>query len=74
LSNEPKNRQLQAIRIEAAVNICIQHPNLYPTIRDRKYIYNDAKERICAELLMVLMKQEPCIKKILSFYYKREGR
>ena len=68
---EPKNRNLQAARIEIAVQICIQHPNLFPKLQRHEYIYNDEKEKLCAEVLMSLMAQEPCIRKILSFYYKR---
>ena len=68
-----KRRELQAARIEIAINICVLHPNLYPTIRNRQYIYNDDKDKLCAQILLSLMKQEPCIKRILEYYYKREG-
>jgi hypothetical protein len=68
---EPKNRQLQAARINIAVQICILHPNVFPKIRYHNYMYNDEKEKLCAEVLISLMAQEPCIRKILSFHYKR---
>ena len=67
-----KSRKLQAARIETAVNICVLHPNLYPTIRNRQYVYNGDSEKLCAQILLSLMKQEPCIRKILEFYYKRQ--
>ena len=70
--SEQKRRELRAVRVEMAVQICIQHPNLYPTIRDRQYVYNDDGERLCAYVLVELMRHEPCVKHILDFYYRRE--
>ena len=71
---EPKSRELRAVRIEVAVQICIQHPNLYPKIMSKIPVFISQKERCAADVLREMMRQEPCIKHILDFYYKRMGR
>jgi hypothetical protein len=68
---EPKNRELQAVRIEVAMNLCITYPTIYDMIKTHKFVFKSDKERVACELLMYMMRYEPCIKNILSFYYKR---
>ena len=68
---EPKNRKLQAARIEIAVQICISNPLVYPKIWSNCPYYKDDRERLQAEMLKSLMRQEPSIKHILDFHYKR---
>jgi len=71
---EPKNRELQAVRIKIAVNICVQYPNLYPKLMSKNPVFIADKEYVAARVLKEMMRLEPCIKNILSFYYKRESR
>jgi hypothetical protein len=68
---EPKNRELQAVRIEVAINLCIKYPNLGQVVSWKYYVPRSEDERLAKLLLINLMNLEPCIKKILSFYYKR---
>jgi hypothetical protein len=68
---EPKGRELQAVRIEVAVNICITYPALYKKIFSKTPLWNNEKEKCAGEVLKAMLKAEPCIKNILSFYYKR---
>ena len=68
---EPKSRNLQAARIEIAVQICIRYPNIYNMIKTHEFVFKSDKERVACEVLMSLMRYEPCIKHILDFYYKR---
>ena len=71
---EPKNRELQAVRIEVALKMCIEQPSLFWKAQTKFPVYSDIKERLKIDILRELMRQEPCIKNILSFYYKREAR
>jgi hypothetical protein len=71
---EPKNRELQAVRIEVAVNICVSFPELYPKLMSKNPVFIADKEYVAACVLKEMMRLEPCIKNILSFYYKREAR
>ena len=68
---EPKSRELQAVRIEIAVNICLSFPSLYPKLMSRTPVFISQKERCAADVLREMMRQEPCIKHILDFHYKR---
>jgi len=68
---EPKSRELQAVRIEIAVQICIQHPNLYPKLMSKNPVFIADKEYVAACVLKEMMRLEPCIKHILDFHYKR---
>jgi len=71
---EPKNRELQAVRIEVAINICIKYPTLYNRMKDKNIVYKSEEEMVACKVLDSLMCLEPCIRNILSFYYKREAR
>jgi len=68
---ESKNRELQAVRIEIAISICIKFPNLYNKIYGKSKAPITDYESYAADILVGLCESEPCIKKILSFYYKR---
>ena len=68
---EPKGRELQAVRIEVAIDICIKFPNLYNKIYGKSKAPISDYETYAADILVGLCELEPCIKKILSFYYKR---
>lgn len=68
---EPKSRELQAVRIEIAVNLCMSYPRIYQMIKTHQFYFKSDKERVACEVLMALMRYEPCIKHILDFYYKR---
>lgn len=68
---EPKGRELQAVRIEIAVNICMKFPNLYPKIFGKSKVPITDYESAAAEILAMLCELEPCIKHILDFHYKR---
>jgi len=68
---EPKNRELQAVRIEVAISICIKFPNLYNKIYGKSKAPISDYESYAADILVGLIETEPCIKNILSFYYKR---
>ena len=71
---EPKNRELQALRIETAIQICIKFPSLYNKIYGKSRAPISDYESLAADILVGLCELEPCIKNILSFYYKREAR
>ena len=71
---EPKNRELQAMRIDIALKICINHPQVLEALMSDKPKYLDSKDTVAFSLVKIMMKAEPCIKNILSFYYKREAR
>jgi len=71
---EPKNRELRAVRIEVAISICIKFPNLYNKIYGKSKAPISDYESYAADILVGLCESEPCIKNILSFYYKREKR
>jgi hypothetical protein len=71
---EPKNRELQAARIEIAIQICLSFPQLYPKCMGMKKGYMSDKEYVAACVLGELMKLEPSIKHILDFHYKRMVR
>jgi len=71
---EPKSRELQAVRIEVAINICIKYPTLYNKIQSGNLIYKSNDEMVACHVLLEMLRLEPCIKNILSFYYKRELR
>jgi uncharacterized Rmd1/YagE family protein len=71
---EPKSRELRAVRIEVALKMCIDQPSLFWKAQTKFPVYSDVKEKLKIEVLRGLMRQEPCIKNILSFYYKRESR
>jgi hypothetical protein len=71
---EPKSRELQAMRIDIALNICINHPQVLEALMGDKPKYLDVKDAVALSLVRIMMKAEPCIKNILSFYYKRELR
>ena len=72
--SEVKRRELQAVRIEVAVQICIKFPSLYPKIYGKSRTPITDYESAAADILVGLIKLEPSIKHILDFYYKREGR
>jgi hypothetical protein len=71
---EPKNRNLQAVRIEIAVQICQSFPALYSKVNSLQPHFISDKERCAAETLIKLMSLEPSIRHILDFYYKRMER
>jgi len=71
---EPKNRELQAVRIDIAIRICIEHPQVLEALMSDKPKYLEPKDAVALSLVRIMMKAEPCIKNILSFYYKRELR
>lgn len=66
--------ELRTIRIEIAVGICVKFPNLYPKIFGQSRAPISDYESSVAEILAMLVKCEPCLKKILDFYYKRQVR
>jgi len=72
--SEPKSRELRAVRIEVAITMCIQNPSLYANLLEQEKHFNPTRETLHVKILRELMRLEPCIKNILSFYYKREPR
>jgi hypothetical protein len=68
---ESKNRELQAVRIELAVQICLSYPTLYPRMKSRNLVYKSDKEMVACKVLDNLIHLEPSIKHILDFHYKR---
>jgi len=71
---EPKNRELQAVRIEVAISICIKFPNLYNKIYGKSKAPISDYESFAADILVGLCELEPSIKHKLDFYLKRESR
>lgn len=72
--NETKHRELQAVRTEVAVKICVSYPSLYRKIFSKTPIYSNEKERCAADVLKAMLRLEPSVKHILDFHYKREMR
>ena len=66
--------ELRAIRVECAVSICLKCPSLYNKIYGKSRVPISDRESYAADILVGLIRQEPCIKYILDFYYKREMR
>jgi hypothetical protein len=69
-----KERCLKAARIEVAINICLRFPTLYPRMLRNETVLRDDAEHIAENVLLGLLKLEPCVKHILDFYYRREQR
>lgn len=71
-SKEARSQDLQAARIDIAVQICLSFPQLYPKLKSKKPLFISQKERCAADVLGEMLRQEPSIRHILDFYYKRE--
>ena len=64
------DRELLAVRMEVAVGICNQFPNLYSDIKKGKLPLDGSAEESAADVLGVIILLHPIIGKVLEAYYK----
>lgn len=69
---ELNERELKAVRIEVAIEMCIRSPSLYQNTLEQMKHFNLSRETVAVKILRELMRLEPSIGHILEFYYKRE--
>jgi len=63
-----KDREVKAVRIEIAIDICTTFPNLFNKIYGKSRAQITDYESSAAEVLAGLCELEPCVKEILKFY------
>jgi len=64
-------RELQTVRINVAIELCIRFPDLYRKVVTRASVFKNEREYFASQMLAELMRLEPSIKYILSFYHER---
>jgi len=69
--SELKRRELQTVRINVAIELCIRFPDLYRKVVTRASVFKDETEYCASKILAELMRLEPSIRYILSFYHER---
>jgi len=73
MSNFSKD-EMTRLRQKVAVDVCISHPKVFDAVLITAPTYLEPKERDYYVVVDALMKLEPSIKHILSYYHKRERR
>lgn len=69
-----ERNELRSIRMRIAVGICEKFPSLYNKLYSKYTGPLSDREFDVADILIGLIRQEPCLKIVLDFYYKREMR
>lgn len=68
------DKNLTAVRIEIAVNICTLRPKVLEAICSQKPTYLKTDDVAGFHIVKIMMKAEPSIGNILKFYHKRLAR